>query len=80
MREYLKDEFQDSLLLEMEGGGAVKSCNDIGSELPIVIKSACDWATETKEKTWQPYCADVAAAFAVELALLLAANRSNNKS
>ena len=73
MRSYLKEMFPGALLLEMEAAGAGEGC---GQKLvPFVVKSACDWATPEKEKRWQPYCADVAAAFAVELALELAAKR-----
>lgn len=69
MRSYLKETFPAALLLEMEAAGAGEAC---GQDLvPFVVKSACDWATPEKEASWQPYCADVAAAFAVELALEL---------
>lgn len=71
MRSYLKETFPEALLVEMEAAGVGSACR---SEWPpFVVKSACDWATPEKEKSWQHYCADVAAAFAVELALELAA-------
>ena len=71
MRSYLKETFPEALLVEMEAAGVGSACR---SEWPpFVVKSACDWATPEKEESWQPYCADVAAAFAVELALELAA-------
>ncbi len=71
VRDYLKKIFPGRLLLEMEGAGVAAFCTKNGMEIPVVIKSACDWATPAKEKSWQPYCADVAASFAVEVALQL---------
>lgn len=76
MREYLRDKCPGRLLLEMEGSGAAQACHDCSRPYPIVVKAACDWATPSKEKMWQPYCADVAAAFAVEMALGLTARRA----
>lgn len=70
MRNYLKSTFGSALLVEMEAAGAARGCGD--ELMPFVLKSACDWATPKKEKAWQPYCADVAAAFAIDLALELA--------
>jgi len=63
------------LLVEMEGAGVAMACKKHRVFNPMVIKSACDWATPEKEKKWQPYCADVAASFAVEVALGLAKSR-----
>lgn len=66
-RKYIKEMCPDALIIEMEGGGASIPLPD--DNKPVVIKSACDWANEGKNNEWQLYCADVAAAFAVELAL-----------
>jgi nucleoside phosphorylase len=72
IREQLKKEFKGRLLVEMEGAGVATACRSHHIDNPLVIKSACDWATPEKEKSWQPYCADVAASFALEVALMLA--------
>jgi nucleoside phosphorylase len=79
MREYLQLKFPGRVLLEMEGAGVGEACEAAKAELPIVIKSACDWATPAKEKSWQPYCADVAAAFAIEVAVELASQLNQKK-
>lgn len=71
MRDYLIDTFPEYLLLEMEGAGVVAACQANNLSMPIIVKSACDWADPRKNKVLQPYCADVAAAFAVQLALEL---------
>lgn len=71
MREYLRDKFPGRLLLEMEGCGVAQICADNRHPCPIVVKSACDWATPPKNDVHHIYCADVSAAFAVELALKL---------
>jgi nucleoside phosphorylase len=70
MRRYLQTEFPDNLILEMEGAGVSSACqNHLNfKNVPIIIKSACDFADPHKEKSWQPYCADVAATFAIALA------------
>lgn len=70
MREHLRARFPSRWLLEMEAGGSGEACAGECSP-PMVIKAACDWATHAKEKSWQPYCADAAAAFARALALKL---------
>ena len=72
IRAQLKKQFKGRLLVEMEGGGVAASCQSNHIDNPLIIKSACDWATPDKEKSWQPYCADVAASFALEVALNLA--------
>jgi len=72
IREQLRREFEGRLLVEMEGAGVAMSCQSHRIDNPLVIKSACDLATPKKEKSWQPYCADVAASFALEVALKLA--------
>ncbi|MFI5397951.1 MAG: hypothetical protein ACHQ9S_20630 [Candidatus Binatia bacterium] len=79
MREYLRETFPNRLLLDMEGCGAGQACSDRGQPNPMVIKAACDWATPAKEKSWQPYCADVAAAFAREFALELASRKARER-
>jgi nucleoside phosphorylase len=53
----------------MEGGGVALACKLKQCPMPIVIKSAADWADPRKNKLWQPYCSDVASAFAIEVAL-----------
>lgn len=72
MRRLLQKLFPEYWMLEMEGGGVAQACLANGIA-PAVVKSVCDFATPAKRKTWQPYCADVAAAFCRELAIALAA-------
>jgi len=60
-RDKLSAELGDILCFEMEAAGLMNSfpC--------LVIRGICDYADSHKNKTWQPYAAGVAAAYAKEL-------------
>ena len=64
-KELLRNKFEGALAVEMETYG----CHEFAKSKNIklkVIKSICDWSTPDKEKTMQPYCADLASEFAVD--------------
>jgi nucleoside phosphorylase/tetratricopeptide (TPR) repeat protein len=51
--------------LEMEGFGVASACHQASPPVDfLLIKAVCDFADEHKADDWQPYAADVAAAFA----------------
>jgi nucleoside phosphorylase len=56
--------------VEMEGAGSALAVyrSDAQPEF-LMIKGICDWADKDKADGWQPYAADVAAAFAVTLVM-----------
>ncbi|KAI0520942.1 nucleoside phosphorylase domain-containing protein [Xylaria bambusicola] len=63
-RRELVEQFQ-ALCIEMEGAGIIESHRS------LVIRSICDYADSHKNKSWQPYAAAAAAAFAKELILAM---------
>lgn len=62
----LQSSFDGALAVEMECYGCHSFVvNHPGIKLKV-IKSVCDWADSTKEKRWQPFCADLASEFCVD--------------
>lgn len=62
----LQDNFEKALAIEMEAHGCYSFAkNHINLKLKV-IKGICDWADHKKEKSWQPFCADLAAEFSVD--------------
>ncbi|KAF1984075.1 kinesin light chain [Aulographum hederae CBS 113979] len=66
-RDKLKRELGGVLCFEMEAAGLMNNfpC--------LVIRGICDYADSHKNKTWQPYAAAMAAAYAKELLLMIPA-------
>ncbi|KAK1255117.1 hypothetical protein MKX08_009112 [Trichoderma sp. CBMAI-0020] len=64
-RDKLSSELGDVLCFEMEAAGLMNGfpC--------LVIRGICDYADSHKNKTWQPYAAATAAAYAKELLLTI---------
>jgi nucleoside phosphorylase len=60
--------------LEMEGFGVASACHQATPPVSfLLIKGICDFADEHKSDDWQPYAANVAAAFAAALIKRMAA-------
>ncbi|KAF2470933.1 TPR repeat protein [Lindgomyces ingoldianus] len=67
VRDRISSEFGGVLCFEMEAAGLMNNfpC--------LVIRGICDYADSHKSKTWQPYAAGAAAAYAKELLLVIPA-------
>jgi len=67
IRDQISSEFGEVLCFEMEAAGLMNSfpC--------LVIRGICDYADSHKNKSWQPYAAGTAAAYAKELLLAIPA-------
>jgi hypothetical protein len=66
-KKLLMEKFKDSKGVEMEASGCFQFIRDCQPHLHFkIIKSICDWSDESKEKRWQPYCADLASEFTVD--------------
>lgn len=66
-RDKVSAEFEGVLCFEMEAAGLMNNfpC--------LVIRGICDYSDSHKNKTWQPYAAGTAAAYAKELLLVIPA-------
>lgn len=64
-RDKVSSEFDGVLCFEMEAAGLINNfpC--------LVIRGICDYSDSHKNKTWQPYAAGTAAAYAKELLLVI---------
>jgi adenosylhomocysteine nucleosidase len=76
-RQWLREHYSDAVAVEMEAAG-VAQAGHLNDALPtIMVRGISDPADESKsaadEAGWQPRAADNAAAFATDLAALLAA-------
>jgi nucleoside phosphorylase len=63
-----RDVWTTTVGVEMEGAGAALAT--FRSERPpefLMVKGICDWADESKNDEWQPYAAEAAATFVVDL-------------
>jgi nucleoside phosphorylase len=65
LRDKLREDF-GIRAVEMEGSG-IADATIIQGKAFLIVRGICDFANDSKNKTWQPYAAAAAAAFAKEL-------------
>lgn len=65
-KEVLQQNFEKALAIEMEAHGCYSFVKNHKNLKLKVIKGVCDWADHEKEDNWQPFCADLAAEFAID--------------